>query len=340
MFWDSFGKELPNCQTVKLDSSKPEEPNLEQDTESSISSVDSVVDQLPSSERPPIPVEDREESVVSWPEEIIDGDGIGDEPEGENAGELTGNIWKYVSLASSADSENRLIVPVDCGGHSEQALIDSGAAVSMVHQSWVVARDIPMDEANLREMSGFGAGNTIPIIGSVTLHLQIHNLSLAPVKFFVISSKCPQIIPFLLGYDFLSQNNLTVSLGRKRLRQQTGDVVVDYYAGDSESSCQTIFCDVPCFATDSAIVAAGGICVIPIKWDSDSVGRRYCDLCSTNPAQVYFEGSHLCKQIQVFSGIIGTGDCRVMVSNESNHPRKIKKGELLGTTSCCRRAIL
>lgn len=126
-------------------------------------------------------------------------------------------FWKQIGLASPRTTENRIIVEIEVFGHLVEALVDSGAIISMVHQSWVDDKDIPIASSSVPTISGFGVTNNIPIVGSITVPLKIHSFKIVPTTLHVISSSYPLAVPIILGYDFLTGNSLGVFLGSRML---------------------------------------------------------------------------------------------------------------------------
>lgn len=71
------------------------------------------------------------------------------------------------------------------GEHVAEALIDSGAVVSLVSEAWL--QDAGLDNfepsPGVSALGGYGENNRVELLGSVTLTLRGHRLQLKPCDF-------------------------------------------------------------------------------------------------------------------------------------------------------------
>jgi len=95
------------------------------------------------------------------------------------------------------------------------ALVDTGASISCVGMSYLKKLGIAantLKPADIAEIVGVG-GETHPVLGSITLDINIGNVILS--QSFHVFSHIHH--PMILGMDFLDQNNATIDLLNKRL---------------------------------------------------------------------------------------------------------------------------
>ena len=81
---------------------------------------------------------------------------------------LSGSL-RSIGLVLSSDDENRMIIPLLLNFVSTRALVDSGAALSMVHHGWLVDSGLQFRPCLERSIHGFGCGSRVKIVGTVVL---------------------------------------------------------------------------------------------------------------------------------------------------------------------------
>ena len=96
------------------------------------------------------------------------------------------DTWRAIGVVASPFEENRMIVPAMVQSVQAPALVDSGATLSMVTHQWLEGNQIPLSPVADYKVHGFGVGNKVDIIGTVTLQLKLQNLVLREHSFRVI----------------------------------------------------------------------------------------------------------------------------------------------------------
>lgn len=239
-----------------------------------------------------------------------------------------------VSLVVTDELENRLIIPIEMAGLSTLALIDSGAAESMVHYQWLQQHNIPYEILEKRIIYGFGKNNAVEVAGSMKLQVQINNFKSSPVDFLVLTSDHPITVPFVLAVNYMEVNRLCVSMQAGMLRQLLpSGAVIEYYPSIGEHRCRVICRNVPCHASESVTVFPG---------EHVRLSVQVPDLQMTNLAHYGLEQDHLLffdeiaakRKFQVFSGVMSeTESLHVLVAAVGGQPILIKAGEMMGTVS-------
>lgn len=111
--------------------------------------------------------------------------------------------WAQISLASQPLIENRLVIPLVVCGAATQALVDTGAASSMVSLSWVREHGVAFSRVDHRTICGFGVGSMLQVVGVVTLQVRVPGLFLESLKLQVIDSLPSVSVQFIFAVDFL-----------------------------------------------------------------------------------------------------------------------------------------
>lgn len=116
-------------------------------------------------------------------------------------------------------TKKELIARGSCQGLPVHIFLDSGSGVSLVSPSFVkrLGRESEITECNavLRSFSN----DKVSVDGKITLGLCISNVMAARHDFIVTSMLD---VEFLIGLDFLEQNNLITDFGKSTLRTQDG----------------------------------------------------------------------------------------------------------------------
>ena len=239
-----------------------------------------------------------------------------------------------VHLVTEMNSDNRLILPVSVGSISTKALVDTGASQNMVCSQWLRECNLPLCCAGVGNVKGFGVGNVLTVVGTVTLHVRIHHLRTKPVVFTVIRSSSAGGIPLILSAGFFLEHELEIDLERRSLRQrQNGKTLIDVYFGESGQVTKSIMSGVPCFSAQSLCLASNQMVNLEVRVQHPDPCAAPCAACEVPEACLLEEDSRL-KHLQLLSGIV---DLRpsvfVLVQNRGCTPRKISLGEVLGQLS-------
>ena len=124
---------------------------------------------------------------------------------------------KNVAKESSANKPRDLTVSAQLNGQSIKALVDTGAAISVIDKE--VLQDVYKDQLPQLQIDNLGdvktvSGEALPVLGMFTTPLDIANGSYS-CTFLVI-----QDLPYdaLLGRDFLRENGAIINLKESTLQ--------------------------------------------------------------------------------------------------------------------------
>ena len=122
----------------------------------------------------------------------------------------------------SPAAECRLGVRVSVGGLSADALVDTGATFSMVTRNWLEQHGLSCEPGSHGTFRGFGADNTVGVIGQVELSLTLDCHPLKEQKFSVVETGLPSDAPLVLGTDIMRKNKLVLDTRNSVIRFRDG----------------------------------------------------------------------------------------------------------------------
>ena len=134
-------------------------------------------------------------------------------------------------------------VPVAVGGVSVDALIDTGATVTLASTSFM--KSIPdfeqfMGTPSVRCVTGVGGSNLV-LRGEINLPIKIGGFSSAPHRILVVEDSS-DVCPFILGLDFLDKYYLVIDTSERLLKYKPPhgescniDISVGYAPGSSSA---------------------------------------------------------------------------------------------------------
>ena len=243
---------------------------------------------------------------------------------------------RSIGFVLSTDNENRMITALVLNSIPTEALVDSGATLSMVHQKWLIDSGISFHAMPERSIFGFGCGSRVKLVGAVVLNLEIHGLLLKPTMFYVVLTDAEFNVPVILAVDMLKENNLVVDIQRMRLSQRHDDgSSVDYYAGSNSAPCRLIYRNVACSVTERAVVPAGETMALPIAPRYPMRNLTCCPFCpSFEEEMFYFEENLDLNNLQAYPGIFTPGESAFTVLVlASDTSEEIAVGDVIGTIS-------
>lgn len=242
--------------------------------------------------------------------------------------------WPEVSLVSSSRGENRMVIPLTVNGKRTRALIDTGAAHSMISVSWLMEEKVSIVSCPEQLFQGFGASSPIRAVGTVICMLDLHSLQINPQIFFAV--ECGNLdIPIILAVDFLSANQLSIGVRAKMLRQHLADgSVIDFYVGSAVEPCQTVFRNIPCCAAeDLRGCSIQPTCIrftLPVY--VDTAVTNYCCFCDEVDKKLVFQERDEKSQFHAYAGIVDPLNPVVLFTPRDKSVR-VKIGDSLGSLS-------
>ena len=232
-----------------------------------------------------------------------------------------------------------MIVDVSVAGGSRtvEALVDTGASISLVRESLVDPADV--DRSCREDIRGFG-DRSFQTKGVVTLEIGLHGLVLSPSKFRVVADTALDY-PVYLGENFFQDNRMKIDVGRKRLRVHDRSTGADwdlYLESGGAPSCH-VLTSIPVVADQTVIVPPSTSVVVPVMvkspWDTLS-----CPSCSESVPLLFFDGLVESARIKNFmegeQGLLDpvhSSSLWVCVFNSGSKKRKVLEGDIIGRCS-------
>ena len=242
---------------------------------------------------------------------------------------------RLVGLATTSDSDNRLIIPASLGMHQLNILVDTGATHSMVRESWLKEKDIAYSPVCSRSIRGFGVDNVIEVSGQVALYISLGGVILKSCQFQVVKVSQASNVPIIVGEGFLRDNQLSVDLTRRRLRHTTDDGgIVDVYSGNNTEPSYTIYTNIACVVEQACDVSAMEIQKVPLAVKVDSLlSSAECYLGGLTIGPILFEPLEKGGVIQVLPGVVSSRQFEVLAIATGDIPKHLEKGAVVGRIS-------
>ena len=174
-----------------------------------------------------------------------------------NSGSIPG---KFVS---SISEEDLMFVEVGVKTGKYKAVVDSGAPNSFISSTIVDQLGLEIS----REHKQFNViGGKLISTGKVTVDLQIQNVSVGKADFLVFEPNPSLKIEFLLEEDFLKSNRVELHVKSRLLIFNKDDGSrIEFYADKFGQFKRVMFCQVPCFASQSTTLEVGQCQRVPIN---------------------------------------------------------------------------
>ena len=237
--------------------------------------------------------------------------------------------WRSVSMVS-APIENRLVTSAVMGDTMSAALLDSGATFSMVHSQWLDLCGIPYHKGPESLMNGFGLGNGIRVIGTVSSVISIDKFFSSSVDLKVVASPPAVEIPIILAADFLAQHGIQVDLGRSMVSRGLcdGGRVELYLPASSDECAEVVFRDVPCYSLKSVSVKSAEASKVPVRVSSSV-------MADVRPSSIdpewLFRGNEESPRVCYMSGMIPEISNFEVLAIGVGGDGVVREGDLVGT---------
>ena len=239
----------------------------------------------------------------------------------EEGADLIGPLSWDVNLAGLVPSP-LLVVPVQVGDQRVNALLDSGASMSLVEAhlvsfdgSWNNASQLPL-------IKGLGSSAVQPL-GVVEAVVHIADLQFQCSCYVVPDGIMER--PLILGCNFFKQHRMIIDAKWYRLSGPATSRTWEIYI--KQSPMPTLFRDVPVYASDSVQILSTDPVLIPVNAGEFSVPER---------VDVYYERNVLLGDLRGMTGVLqfAQGSAAVLVERWTpGKPIKIKAGQLVGSVS-------
>ena len=203
------------------------------------------------------------------------------------------------------------------------ALIDTGAAKSLISESLSNQLDLPINNSNI-ELKSIG-NNAIAVKGLSSTVISVHGILMKPNNFIIV--KDFSVNPIVLGVDFLKNNNLEVSISERKLIKHCDNLgSFEIYLDDWGHSKSKVVRNILCCASET--VEIPDMCTTSVKVEfSSDVPTDSCLLYSDEMMD-----RKLHERVQGLNGVCDSQLQQILlVSSETR--TIIKKGQVLGALS-------
>jgi len=180
-------------------------------------------------------------------------------------------------MMAAAAASGGIVVPIEFCGEVTWALVDTGAACSMVCHQWALKHSVTIDTVNPPLLRGFGAESRVKAIGSFTAKLKLHGIQMNPCRFIVVSESPAAALPVILGEDFLINNSVGVDIQSKSVVCPTKGGSVVIRVGNSSSECRVMYRDVRCVSAQAVSLKVGETTSVETVWNLGKVAP--CCFC-------------------------------------------------------------
>ena len=165
-------------------------------------------------------------------------------------------LLDYECDMASAATDERLFIPVQLNeGDSCRALIDSGAARSIIPERVVARLGLKISNDGV-SLDCFGKLNRLQSMGTALAQVSIHGRNVGVHEFIVLPTAHMSNI-VILGLDFLVATGMKVDSRRSRITLTIGNSQWDYYVGGKGEPCHVVNSAVPCRIAKSYKICPG-----------------------------------------------------------------------------------
>lgn len=196
--------------------------------------------------------------------------------------------------------------PISIAGHHSQALLDSGAQISIIRRGFAEFLRLPISTSSINSFKGVD-GKPVPSLGEVECAIVIGRSSL-PIS-MIVAETSPA--PILLGVDAMEAFGLMLDLRKRRITLSDGSTISLKDPGIHATCSQ------------NTVIPPNGVANIQLE-------RCY----TPNSQLIYFHG-FVSESLFVPPGIINPADPRVLAINPQNQPFTLKAGRILATLDIC-----
>ena len=217
---------------------------------------------------------------------------------------------------------------VSVGNASQLALLDSGATVSLIHESLVAQLGEDIDHSKLTKLTVIGSRDGCEAIGTIVLPVKVGNIKWGSVEFVVVPKETTMENDFIIGMDAIRRCKLKINPHDRTVTKMLNDNASYTWNVKATGRVETTsISHIPCYAAAN-ISLTGSKCVkIPLKFDRVSLGKD-------EMSSLLFVDNVGCHEGHtVLPGIVDKNSLHVLISAVNGNSIEIKKGDLIAEVS-------
>ena len=244
---------------------------------------------------------------------------------------------KSISLSSSAVPLMYLKVKINDEIIS-QALIDSGAQRSLIHESLLLQGGwcSRIDVTRRSTVHAIGEEKGLLSCGLINLDITTDSFALQSMSFVVVPDEINMVNKVIFGMDFIQTNKLIIDVAHRVISAPRADgSTCDWILEKDGSLRKALLRKVACVAATDVKLEADTSEMIPLMFSGEELPLKGVDPSRRTELFFYDEDSARgnIRNLNLYSGIMNSQDMKVMVKNVHKDRKEIKKGAFIGFVS-------
>lgn len=233
---------------------------------------------------------------------------------------LPGKLVNFVSAGVEL-----LRVEVVINNQKILAIIDSGAAKCLMSADTAEKLNLSVDNStNMLKVLG---REPIATNGKTTATIKIGDDISCATEFLVVKLKRSLDIPLILGMNFLRKNHLEISVKDEMLiKHLPNGGTVDIYLNNNGKTRAILYCNIACYASKD-VMLNGTHKEVPFSTNIMTERPNHLIMYTDDHVD-----DKLTNKVRGLSGIANS-DTKVVLMSSTEHPIKIKKGQIIGSIS-------
>ena len=233
-------------------------------------------------------------------------------------------------LAVNQDKYALMKVYIKLGGKQVLALLDSGANVSMIHESLLEGRKEKLDETKKGMLSAIGEDVGFKSVGVITLPVDITSVALGNLDLVVVPKGSNMENKCVLGMNAINRFRLRVSPHHRTVEKMMhGDARYVWHLENDGNISKTTLYKIPCISSETVEIVGPQAQRVHISL----VGAGIIDQSIEHDSLLLCEESLHDENYCVMPGILDREFMSVLVSSSNGQLAVIPKGQTIGTVS-------
>ena len=238
-------------------------------------------------------------------------------------------MYRQVNIVNKA-SVPLLNMEVSCGGKRLSALVDSGATVSLIHESLVEPHMGLISHSDAVKLNAIGDAKGCSAGKVLSTSLKVGKVLLAEVTLVIVPKQVRMASQLVIGMDTIRKGKLIIDPGRRTIGKHMGGTAVALWQVDLDGHLESLALQsVLCVAADTVTVSKGKLEEVPVRVSCPGL---LDDPALKNPGMMLFEGQQDANYM-VSPGVVSKECLKVLVGAVEGKESTIHKGEVMGAVS-------